>query len=76
MLVLLVKILGALKAVKLTLSPVSSITTQINEVKEKKDYMTKYIKDKNNELKQSLKKFGLFMTVWHIIFPKKGKRRR
>ena len=76
MFALLIKTLGALKALKLTLAPVNSITTQINEVIEKKDYITKYIKDKNNELKQFLKKFGLFLTVWHILFPKKDKRRR
>ena len=76
MFVLLIKTLGALKALKLTLAPVNSITTHINEVTEKKDYITKYFRDKNNELKQFLKKFGLFLTVWHILFPKKDKRRR
>lgn len=76
MLVLLIKVSGALKACRLTLEPVDSIKNQVTEIQNKSDYITTYIKDKNSQFKQFLKKYGLFLTVWHILFPKKDKRRR
>ena len=76
MLVLLVKTRGALNSLKVSLSPVASIKSQVSEITEKKDYLEKTITDKNNQVQQFLKQFGLFLTAWHLIFPKKGKRRR
>ena len=76
MFILLLKTLNAVKSLKVTLEPVTSIKTQVNEITEKKDYLEKNIADKNSQVQQFLKQFGLFLAAWHLIFPKKSKRRR
>ena len=74
--ILIDKTLNAVKSLKVTLQPVASIKTQVNEITEKKEYLEKNIADKNSQVQQFLKQFGLFLAAWHLIFPKKSKRRR
>ncbi len=76
LIVLLVRILGTLKSLKLTLAPVSSIQSRIQTIQTTSDSLSKDIRKKNSEFQQFIKKTGLFFAVWHIIFPKKDKRRR
>lgn len=73
---LLIQLLKTFKALKLTLSPVASIQARIETIAAQTDHLSVSIKDKNSQLKQFLKKLGLFLAAWHFIFPKKDKRRR
>ena len=74
--VLLFKVHACKKALKLTMASVEPVKEHVTNTIAKKDGLVENIKEKNDQAKQFLKKTGLYMTVWHIFFPKKRKRRR
>ncbi len=76
LIVLLFHVFATLKALKLTLSPVESIENRVQTIAVQSNHLSQQINDKNNQMKQFLKKLGLFLAAWHLIFPKKDKRRR
>ncbi len=76
LLALFIKLFGTYKTLKLTLSPIENIQTRVENITAAANQLSNDIKDKNNQLKQFLKKAGLFLAAWHIFFPKKDKRRR
>lgn len=73
--ILLIRFLKAKKELNLALASIEGIQDKISTLTDTFDSLSKDIQDKNNQFKQFVKKFGLFLTAWHILFPKKHKRR-
>lgn len=74
MMTLLFKVFGTIKAVKLTLAPVTSIQTRIESMTDTIESLKKDFKTKSDSLKEFTKKTGLFLAIVHIFFPKKKKK--
>ena len=72
----MIQVFSLRKSVKPVLASVSSIKTKTNTLTLTYEQLSKDIKEKNSRFQQGMKKLGLFFTAWHLIFPKKDKRRR